>query len=750
MKKLSALFVAAVFVFFGMTSAFAASKVTSQDKILTVTPKNNGLQIQTTFTQPWKHINICVRELEEGRWFSEVVADVQVVQKKGKSTCEVFYPFTKKGTAYKVWFIHMGNSNDEWADWTSEEANGVTVTADGGAGRLNASCIDVQYWSPRRGLFLNQLYIEAPESISIEKKFRVRAEKDHRWQGGEKYFETTNLDKTIWFPENKDDDFTSYLIGSKKLFITVELVARYNGVEYSQRFFGNWPTWDDSIKAEIEDSNWFIDYGVFDEKAPKLAQIRIDSLNNNRDNSFIASPVANHVKEQAKAWNAPYIYNPDPWNEKCKISVYDEKGTLVSNDDYVGKVKVRGNYTTTYNKKSFRITFDKKQKMLGLNKDNDFRSWVLLACFKDASMLRDGAALKMYKAMFPDYYASDCKLVEVYINDVYWGIYLLAEQQEVKKNRVNVKDPKKDYNGTDIGYFIEYDGYSQYEPDKTKFEIDYGTVRDYNGTIVQEIQKGYSIKSEIHSMDQTKFINDYMNKLWKICYEAAYNQKYYKFDKNYELTTYTPDGKTEDEKCKNCISKVIDVKSLADMYILCELVCDPDLYHSSFLLDIDFSETGDKLLRFEAPWDFDSAMGNKNFCVDDVSHDNITGKNEMFAGACQTDVNCFNPRVYGNPWMLVFIKCGWFQKLVKSEWAQAKSRNGLKAAVDFINASAKYTARLEFNRLRWDNPAITVSGELCDASKAASFESQAASAEYLRKWITNRYAAVDTIIGGLK
>jgi hypothetical protein len=42
-----------------------------------------------------------------------------------------------------------------------------------------------------------------------------------------------------------------------------------------------------------------------------------------------------------------------------------------------GQVKVRGNWTTDYPKKSLRIKFDDKQKMFGLNSDGEFKNWVL-------------------------------------------------------------------------------------------------------------------------------------------------------------------------------------------------------------------------------------------------------------------------------------------------------------------------------------------------------------------------------------
>ena len=105
-----------------------------------------------------------------------------------------------------------------------------------------------------------------------------------------------------------------------------------------------------------------------------------------------------------------------------------------------GKVKVRGNYTSSYDKKPIRIKFDKKQKMLGLNNDNELKSWVLLANWKDSSMLRDASAFYLANALLESdgYYSSDFRFVKVYLNDSYNGVYLLVEQQQINKYRYNL------------------------------------------------------------------------------------------------------------------------------------------------------------------------------------------------------------------------------------------------------------------------------------------------------------------------
>ena len=94
-------------------------------------------------------------------------------------------------------------------------------------------------------------------------------------------------------------------------------------------------------------------------------------------------------------------------------------------------------------------------------------------------------------------------------------------------------------------------------------------------------------------------------------YEAAYFNKALVFN-----DTYTAISETNDITPQQAVEKVVNVDSLADMYIISELTCDADIYWSSFFMDADFSAGGDVRLTFEAPWDFDSSMGNKDRCAD--------------------------------------------------------------------------------------------------------------------------------------
>ena len=105
-----------------------------------------------------------------------------------------------------------------------------------------------------------------------------------------------------------------------------------------------------------------------------------------------------------------------------------------------GGVKVRGNSTADGDEKPYRIKFDSKQNMLGLHNGAEYKSWVLLRSQWNLAM--DYTGFNLAKAIFQgEYYSSDCKYVDVYVNGRFKGIYLLCEQNQAADGRVDIYEP---------------------------------------------------------------------------------------------------------------------------------------------------------------------------------------------------------------------------------------------------------------------------------------------------------------------
>lgn len=372
------------------------------------------------------------------------------------------------------------------------------------------------------------------------------------------------------------------------------------------------------------------------------------------------------------------------------------------------------------------------------------RNWLLLAEYKDASMLRNKTAFEISREILSEdgLYASDCAFTEVYINGEYWGVYLLAELQQINNDRVDITKAEEGYAGTDIGYFLEFDGYCYTEDPLQQFQIDYADNAPLvpydgeggNGRKIQDgrnnisINKGFTISSDIYSEKQRDFIADFVNGTYRIMYEAAYNDKAYVFSDD-----YTSVSETNEITPREAVEKVVDVQSLVDMYIISELTCDADIYWSSFFMSADFGEEGNKKLTFTAPWDFDSALGNKSRCADGTG---------FYASNIVPDVNG-GPRNGGeyesvNPWLVVLAYEDWYQEMIKAKWTGIYDSGVFTRAYEMIETDkTQYSEAFTRNYDKWKN--LNHDSFASELSKeAAHCKNHAEAADYLNRWLQSR------------
>lgn len=476
----------------------------------------------------------------------------------------------------------------------------------------------------------------------------------------------------------------------------------------------------------------------------EMPVIYIESSNKSSD--FATEPVSRHVSEQIASWTPGYIMPPEPYYEICSVSLKGSDGATLL-EPCEAQVKARGNWTTTYDKKALRIKFTEKQNLLGLNGGAQMKNWLLLAEYKDASMMRNKTAFKISQEILSEdgLYASDCAFTEVYINGEYWGVYLLAELQQINNDRVDITKAEKDYKGTDIGYFLEFDGYFYTEDPLQRFHVDYADNAplipfDGNGVSNRTItclprssddpckDVGFTISNDIYSEEQRDFIASFVNNTYIIMYEAAYNDKAFVFNDD-----FTEISETSKITPREAVEKVVDVKSLVDMYIISELTCDADIYWSSFFMSADFGPDGNKKLTFTAPWDFDSALGNKNRCAD--------GKG-FYASNIVPDVNG-GPRNGGqyetvNPWLVVLAYEDWYQDLIKSKWTSIYDSGVFTRAYDMIETDKnQYRDAFTRNYKKWNNlNHASFASEL--SLNAARCKTHGDAADYLKKWLQNR------------
>ena len=432
----------------------------------------------------------------------------------------------------------------------------------------------------------------------------------------------------------------------------------------------------------------------------------------------------------------------------AEISVRDCEGYELH--DAGAQVKIRGNYTSSVPKHPLRIKFDEKQAMCGLNGGNKLKSWVLLCEYNDASLLRNSAALYIANSLYSSTgnYASDFRNVEVYINGEYYGVYLLAEQQQVNKHRVDVPKPEENDADVHTGYFIEYDGYYFNEDPSETFTIRYDEVTRPNGEtflptstgngekraddpsarrgfggvggtgIGDTRETGFTIKSDVYSEEQRAFIQKVMQTVWDVLYDAVYAD-------HSDLTAHpyhTMDGDgnyiadPSITTTYDAAAAVVDIDSLIDMTIIQELAQDGDLDWSSRFFSIDMSPEGDHRLVYTAPWDFDGAFPT------DTSTDGLFVVND------------------DNPWFVLFCGQDWFWQLLNERWDEAVEAGVFTGVLEMLDTLAEVNAdAYARNGERWAwTGASRGSGE--------SAVSQAQAEKSLRSWLAAKIDAFDRLL----
>lgn len=242
-----------------------------------------------------------------------------------------------------------------------------------------------------------------------------------------------------------------------------------------------------------------------------------------------------------------------------RVDIYTENGdSILSKVDYVnakfiitdsrgqnqitakGKIRGRGNSTwDIYPKKPYKIKFDEKQTPFGWSSNKD---WVLLPDFIDMSLLRTAYMSEVSKVVGLDF-TINYQHADVYLNGEYIGIYMLTDQVEKAKNRVNV---------TDDGFLIEEDNAWRDEP--LYFVTDtYG----YHITFkYPNADKGKIVEGDANFMYISSFFNEMETALLLL-------------DKDNNDQTYL---------------KYIDIESFAKWYLVAEILAieDPNRFYSLY------------------------------------------------------------------------------------------------------------------------------------------------------------------------
>ncbi len=393
----------------------------------------------------------------------------------------------------------------------------------------------------------------------------------------------------------------------------------------------------------------------------------------------------------------------------CTISLKTDTSRYSFSNAAAG-IRIRGNSTSTYDKKPYRIKFESKRNLLGMNSGNEYKSWVLLAEWLDDSMLRNTVSFSLASMMLGEY-SSDWRYVSLHINGQFAGVYVLCEQTQINKGRINIQEAGLENTALMSGYLFEVDASTAYDS-SSMFKIyhsDYDITdlegEEYTWTCNDNKEKlqYISLENDVFSNDQLLFTKYYVRAVFDIIYNATYKNKAYVF--KYDFLSDPSKAEAFLSDCSNgnnfkngivettaltpreAIESVIDIDSLARMYIFSETICNSDDLKKSFYFWVDFSEGGTKKLTFGSPWDHDGAIVDWPNLSKDYKYQPT---NKYFAAK-------------RNPWYVMIMCNKWFVQEVNEQWQDLyEKNNGYRAVIDLIpKISANYQSEFEQEYQRW-------------------------------------------------
>ena len=388
-------------------------------------------------------------------------------------------------------------------------------------------------------------------------------------------------------------------------------------------------------------------------------------------------------------------------------------------------IRARGNSTFHAPKKPFRLKFDEKQEMLGLNGGKAYKSWVLMADYYDGSMLRTFGTFKFAQALMEKkYYSSDCTHVEVYLNGEYRGVYLLCEQTQINRGRVDIPEKADGDTSLEHGYLMIGVGGQVDEPEliTVRPEIDItdrtGQTRYYGGV-------NFTLSGGTYTAEQKEYVSKYVSGVFKVVAAAVYDNEYYRLTRAGNLVRKTSFewAVTDEEKQIETVSAVFNIESAVSMCILDEICKNLDAM--AFNMYVDLSPEGDGVLTLAAPWDFDFSMANTHYST-----------THSYTGFYATNFS-ESEGVRVNLWYVMLGSIPWFEDMIREHWQENYVE--LKTVVSEM-ISVNYAYDAAFNR-DWDRWGKAVNRNLIHhhaQGDLATFDEHLDAGTFVTDWLTMR------------
>ena len=279
------------------------------------------------------------------------------------------------------------------------------------------------------------------------------------------------------------------------------------------------------------------------------------------------------------------------------------------------------------------------------------------------------------------------QFVDVYLNGRYDGVYLICEQNETGKTRVDIEDDfEKATTPQNMGYLLEMDARA---PSEGEPNWDYIVVNGFNYAIKSPDYEDIE-DTDVSFLPYVNYIKTYMQDSWTA---LASN--------NFAL-----------------VDQYINVESFVDSYIVHELFNMIDVGYSSFYV---YKKENGRL--YSGPiWDFDVSAGNCNYHESGVKSD--------YFWAADTNI-----------WYANLLKYQEFKEMVSKRLLE-KSASVEKTLINAIQSVYDCKNSFERNFERWN---ILGSYVWPNTEEIVAIKTWEGQVEYVRKWLNDSLDYINSV-----
>ena len=346
---------------------------------------------------------------------------------------------------------------------------------------------------------------------------------------------------------------------------------------------------------------------------------------------------------------------------------------------------VRGRGNTTWfqlsDKKAYRVKFDKKINLFGMGKEKDY---LLIANAMDYTLMRNDLVCYTARALGLEY-TTETEWIHLFLNGEYNGLYLLCEQTETGKYRVDIGKDDEEGNelksGEEMGFLLEMDMAADHGGDRYfKFKR-IRTTEGFRSWREKMICRVVSPDGDYITDEQFDYIKEYMTEV------------------NFAFAT------RDFQK----LSSIVDIDSLIDFYIVNQVSFSLDMGWAFYM----YKPAGEKL-HFGPVWDFDKSFGNMNDGGEE--YDSFKAGEE-------------------NLWFTWITESSQFKKAVAKRWNEVYSDIILKIDNRVYELYNKYIYDVKANFIRWD----TIGDEYWRSPKSIEkLKTYNGQVRYLLDWLEDR------------